>query len=253
MAARIRSSVAAKPTLNEVSRDDLGIGDVVNLTSIDAATTYFWELAFVPEGSIAVLSSNNTINSDFTVDLVGPYLVRLTTDMGAGTESTQYVRLRALTSILGLHLIAAGERRDITGVIPVDADIEGWANEQNSNLLALETAIVPNAHSEKIRLDFDFTTVSPISFGSLSVGDVVTKIAVKVTTEFDDNSSTVEIGDSVNPSSYLTPLDSAIHMSGTYIKEGYEDVLASENLKFTLNSGASTQGAGFVILDLFRA
>ncbi len=253
MAARIRSSVAAKPTLDEVSRDDLNIGDLVTATSLDAATTYFWELSFVPEGSTASLSSNNTISTDFTVDLVGPYLLRLTTDMGLGTESTQYVRLRALTSVLGLHLIAAGERRDATGVIPVDADMEGWANEQNANLLALEGAVVTNPHSERVRVDFDYTTVTPVSIAPLSTGDVVVKIAVKVVTEFDDVSSSVEIGDSLNPNSYFSASDAAVWLKGLYAKEGYEDVLANDSLEFNLNSGSSTQGAGFIIIDLFRA
>jgi len=78
---------------------------------------------------------------DFTVDRVGSYLVRLVVDAGLPTESTQYVRLRALTASLGLKLVAAGERRDATGVIPVDVDTEGWANEQNFNLLTLEAAV----------------------------------------------------------------------------------------------------------------
>ena len=48
--------------------------------------------------------------------------------------------VRALTPSLGLKLVAAGERRDSSGVIPVDVDTEGWANEQNENLRLLESA-----------------------------------------------------------------------------------------------------------------
>jgi hypothetical protein len=44
---------------------------------------------------------------------------------------------------LGLLLVAAGERRDSTGTVPVDVDIEGWANEQNFNLQAVESAVTP--------------------------------------------------------------------------------------------------------------
>ena len=77
---------------------------------------------------------------NFIVDVEGPYLIKLTVDAGLVSEDVQYVRLRALTTSLGLHLIAGGERRDGTGTIPVDIDVEGWANEQNANLQALETA-----------------------------------------------------------------------------------------------------------------
>ena len=140
MAANIRSEVPAKPTVDGASRDDLSAGDVVTLTSVDAATTYTWTLVFVPEGSAAVIVGAG-VSVNFTADLAGPYLVRLVVDIGLATEDTQYVRLRALTSTLGLKLVSAGERRDSSGVIPVDVDIEGWANEQNSNLQRLETAI----------------------------------------------------------------------------------------------------------------
>lgn len=140
MSARIRSSVPAKPTVDEHSRDDLAVGDVVTLSSIDAATTYAWTIVFKPEGSAATFtgSASDASPGSFTVDLVGPYLIRLVVDAGLATESSQYVRLRALTTVLGLTLVAAGERRDESGVIPVDVDVEGWANEQNNNLLALE-------------------------------------------------------------------------------------------------------------------
>ena len=140
MSARIRSAVPAKPTVDEQSRDDLVIGDVVTLSSIDAATTYAWTIVFAPEGSAATFtgSSADASPGSFTVDLVGPYLIRLVVDAGLATESSQYVRLRALTTTLGLTLVAAGERRDESGIIPVDVDVEGWANEQNNNLLALE-------------------------------------------------------------------------------------------------------------------
>ena len=143
MAARIESLRNGIDPVDELSRNDLILGDVVTVTSLDGATTYNWTLAFVPEGSLATFSGSSTAVSpgSFTVDKVGPYLVRLITDIGLGSESTQYVRLRALTTALGLSLVAAGERRDGTGIIPVDVDAEGWANEQNENLLLLETAI----------------------------------------------------------------------------------------------------------------
>lgn len=144
MAARIRSLRNGLNPIDEASRDDLSAADVMSLTALDPATTYAWTLAFVPDGSAATFSGDPTAISPgaFTVDLVGPYLVRLTIDAGLVTEDTQYVRLRALTTALGLHLVAAGERRDTTGIIPVDVDSEGWANEQNANLQALEAAAV---------------------------------------------------------------------------------------------------------------
>jgi hypothetical protein len=147
MPAQIRSSIPSKPVVDDASRDDLEVGDVVTVEAVPPAlgTTWAWTLTFVPEGSAAVLTPPSATTTSgpmvFTVDLVGPYLLRLVVDAGLPSESTQYVRLRALTDTLGLKLVAAGERRDSSGVIPVDADIEGWANDQNANLQALESAL----------------------------------------------------------------------------------------------------------------
>lgn len=140
MSAVIRSSIPSKPTVTGASRNDLAPGDSVTLTSLNPATTYNWDIVFVPQGSSATIIGSG-VSVGFLVDLYGPYLVRLITDVGLMSEDTQYVRLRALTSPLGLRLVSAGERRDSSGVIPVDVDIEGWANDQNYNLLALESAL----------------------------------------------------------------------------------------------------------------
>ena len=112
MAASIRSLRNGITPVDDASRDDLVVGDVVNVSALVPATTYTWVLSFIPDGSTAVFSGIATAVSpgNFTVDLPGSYLVRLTTDIGLLTESTQYVRLRFLTPDLGLRLVAAGER-----------------------------------------------------------------------------------------------------------------------------------------------
>lgn len=140
MAASIRSLRNGATAIDGASRDDLVVGDVVTLSSVGgAATTYNWSLAFKPNGSTAVFSGTSTNSSPgtFTVDLAGAYLVRLVVDAGEDTESTQTVRLRVLTSG-GLKLLAAGERRDTNGTVPVDASAAGWAHDQNYNLQTLE-------------------------------------------------------------------------------------------------------------------
>lgn len=143
MTAIIVSSIPTKPTVIGASRNDLRTGDVVTLTPGDLShSTYNWQLSFTPEQvdgtpSTAVLTAATGTSTSFTVDNEGSYLIRLVADYGLLTESTQFVRLRFLTKFGGLFLVAAGERRDQSGVIPVDIDLEGWANEQNRNLQTL--------------------------------------------------------------------------------------------------------------------
>ena len=229
MAAEIRSEVIApvpKAAVDNASRDDLAVSDVVQLTAIAGGTTFQWTLVFVPEGSGAVLIPPADVTTagplQFTVDLVGPYLVRLVVDAGLATESTQYVRLRALTSTLSLHLVAAGERRDSSGVIPVDVDIEGWANEQNSNLLALETAASNNNVERYIAFDVDqamLSGVSPDVFNATAqIPDnaYVTEMSVLVSTLWDGAGMTAEVGDGATVDQYMAGGDSNLAATGRY-------------------------------------
>lgn len=141
MAAIIRS-IRNGDSLTAVigaSRDDLRAGDLVTCNSVDTHTTYQWSLDFTPQDpdgtpSSAVLTSTTSSITAFTVDHEGSYLLRLVVDASLPTESSQTVRLRALTVFGKIKLVAAGERNDSTGVIPVDISSEGWANDQNMNL-----------------------------------------------------------------------------------------------------------------------
>ena len=117
------------------SRDDLRAGDVVNLSYVPPPNhvTYSWAILFAPRSpsgapSAAVLTTPNAISCSFTVDNEGPYLIRLVVDLGLAGETHQEVRLRYITKFGKLKLVAGGEKRDLTGIIPVDQDIEGWAN-----------------------------------------------------------------------------------------------------------------------------
>lgn len=167
MAAIIRSQIAAKPDHVGTSRDDLEAGDVVTVVADDLTpTTYAWSIVYKPEGSAATLSGDVTLPGPltFTVDLEGPYLIRLITDLGTPDESQQFVRLRYLTNFGQLHLVAGGEQLNSTIPVPVDIDPQGWADDQNRNLTTLLGFIQPLvASGDVITVDAgiggDFSTI----------------------------------------------------------------------------------------------
>jgi len=136
------SPVPGAPILTGQSRDDLRKGYQVYLESVDSATTYEWQLAYTPESSNETSSAavflppegSTSQQAKFNVDYEGAYLVRLTVDTGLPTEDTQYVRMRYMTLFGDVRLVAAGERRDSGGIVPVDVSLAGWAHEQNHNL-----------------------------------------------------------------------------------------------------------------------
>ena len=171
MAAIIRSIVNGISKVGQ-SRDDLRNvfpWNSVTLQAVDVATTYAWSMTYKPEGSLATIP--NPLNQNpgaFTVDLEGPYLIRLITNLGLATESTQYVRLRFLTILGDLRLVASGEKIDGSGAIPVDQDPEGWADEQNFNLITLLGLIQPVVSSGRILY------VDPNAVGGTAPPDPIT-------------------------------------------------------------------------------
>ena len=140
--ALIQSLVNGINPVVGASRDDLRAGDVVQLDDVGGpANTYAWSIAFAPEDKDRNPSAATLVGNifgpgpvTFTVDNQGPYLIRLVIDAGLPTQDEQYVRLRYDTFFGDLKLVAAGERRDGSGIIPVDISAEGWANDQNFNL-----------------------------------------------------------------------------------------------------------------------
>lgn len=149
--ATIQSTVTSRVVPGDpvvsASRDDLLLADTVLLNSANVGSSYAWSLAFTPEGSAAAFSGSPLAQSpgSFTVDVEGPYLIRLQFTDGTGTTE-QFVRLRALTSFGSLKLVAAGERVDAVPV-PVDITAAGWADTQNYNLLSLLSLVTQTSSS----------------------------------------------------------------------------------------------------------
>lgn len=149
MPAEIQSLVNGINPIAGQSRDDLRESDLITLNDVGGpGTSWAWSIVYAPQDkdrnpSAAALAGN--VNGpgpvSFTVDNEGAYLIRLAKDVGLPSESVQYVRLRYLTKFNDLSLVAAGERRDGTGVIPVDVSAQGWADDQNYNLNVLNCAI----------------------------------------------------------------------------------------------------------------
>ena len=146
--ALIQSLVNGINPVVGASRNDLRAGDVIQLDDVGGpATSYAWSIAYAPQDKDRNPSAATLVGNifgpgpvTFTVDNEGAYLIRLVIDAGLPTQDEQYVRLRYLTFFGDLGLVAAGERRDGTGVIPVDVSAQGWADDQNfnlNNLLAL--------------------------------------------------------------------------------------------------------------------
>ncbi len=189
MTARIRSTINGINPISEESRNDLALTNVISVTSIDTATTYLWSLEYIPDGSSAVFSGSSSARSpgNFTVDVVGPYLVSLLIDEGLETESIQYVRLRAPTST-GLLLVAAGEGFNGLVQVPVDGGSSGWADNQNANLLLLE--------SQSLQKSENLSDLDSIATAKTNLAYVADEVGYDPTTPSDWDALPTELGSS---------------------------------------------------------
>ena len=151
----VRGATTYGPFTN-TSENILRKGDVVNLEcpNIDQ-TSYQWVLSYKPvssggTSSTATLTSAALRTTSFTADFDGAYLVQLTVNQGVVGEDTQFVRIRGLTKFANLGLIAAGERYNQEGPVPIDATAQGWADFLNNNIQKLLSIVRRKATSARV-------------------------------------------------------------------------------------------------------
>ena len=254
MPARIRSLVNGILPVDDASRDDLSVGDIITVSAISAASTYAWTIVFAPESvggipSAATFSgsSGDVSPGSFTVDNPGAYLIRLVTDAGMASEDTQYVRLRALTS-QGLRLVSAGERRDSTGIIPIDVSVEGWANEQNFNLQTLENIALAGERFIEMVVNQGDLAASPDTFtpvdATIPDGARVSGITIIVDTVWDGATLTFQLGDGTAPDRYAAAGDSNAGAAASFIIDHWDRNVSgapiTPTLTVTYTSGGTT-------------
>jgi hypothetical protein len=255
--ASIQSLRNGSSPVSNASRDDLSLGDVVTLSSLNSGTSYAWNLAYRPEGSTAVFSSTGTTSAilqnpgDLTIDVEGSYLIRLQFTDGTGVTE-QYVRLRALTSLGSLKLVAAGERYDIVP-IPVDATPSGWADDQNYNLNQILGLVGSSQTTAKV--NFSHTSPANVPVTSLNVGDVVVSVYVRVLSVFDGLAPEVTVGTTADPDAFMETGDSSLTIGASVFSvTPVEEIPAPTIMELNLSGlTGATQGSGILVAVIHRA
>lgn len=100
-----------------------------------------------------------------------------------------------------------------------------------------------------VRVDFAFDSASPLLLLAIAAGGAVNRCQVCITTPFDDPTSTLEVGTLFSPALVLAageidPTDAG----GQYATDTVTVFASAESLVLTISPGASTQGAGFVLV-----
>lgn len=102
------------------------------------------------------------------------------------------------------------------------------------------------------RVNFTFSTVSPLTLVTIAPGNTIYEVQVVITTPFDDPAATVTVGTVASPALVLQATDTKIQNTDQWLTEEAFVIALSEILRLTINPGASTQGAGYVLYRVRR-
>ena len=101
--------------------------------------------------------------------------------------------------------------------------------------------------SKKVCVAFTYQTISPLIIYYTAVGDAITGARVHIETVFDEASS-VSIGHSGSQVAILDTTENFTTEEGDFECTRFMPYSGSDAIKLYINPGASTQGAGHVIL-----
>jgi hypothetical protein len=101
-----------------------------------------------------------------------------------------------------------------------------------------------------IVVPFAYDTPSPLTITAISPGQFIKSTTIQITEVFDDPTATLALGTTSSPSEFLTTAQNRPRRLGDYEAIVNFLVAAAENVILTINPGASTQGQGYIIVDL---
>jgi hypothetical protein len=106
----------------------------------------------------------------------------------------------------------------------------------------------PPAGETVVRVPFTFSSTSPVLLLAIAAGGAVNRCAVVITTAFDDPAAALSVGTPFSPALVLAAGDIDPSTTGQYETDAVTVFASADELELTLSPGASTQGAGFVLV-----
>jgi len=105
--------------------------------------------------------------------------------------------------------------------------------------------------TEALEASFLFNTPSPLVFGTLNPGDLIINSEIEITTPFNDPASILQAS-LVSGPILINAGENDPTTNGTYGAERNTDITLPDQASLTIIPGASTQGAGRIILNVRR-
>ena len=103
--------------------------------------------------------------------------------------------------------------------------------------------------SSFIKVSFTFTNTPSIIILSVVDGDCIVDSEIVIETPFDDPAATLSLGSVANNSLILSTIENRPTIADNYGNEENFKFAISEQIRLYINAGASTQGAGYILIS----
>jgi len=100
---------------------------------------------------------------------------------------------------------------------------------------------------------FLFSDSNPLDFSSLVLGDLIADAEIEITTVFDDPAAMLSLGLVSATGSILTTAQNNPQALGVYANGENFPITGPDQIRLQILPGASTQGAGRVVIYLKKA
>lgn len=109
------------------------------------------------------------------------------------------------------------------------------------------------ADTEMIKVDFTYNTASPLTIFVGNVNDVLADCEVKISEAFNDNGAKLEVGTVASPDVIMNSQMIRPNKAALYGADQNYVFTISETVRLTITPGASTQGKGYVLIQVKRS
>ena len=136
-----------------------------------------------------------------------------------------------------LNALQVGALNNLGGGVPPETPV-------GDILYCLQTSVSPSVGLPN-SVPFTYATPSPAIMVNLAPGNVIDVVEVTITTPFNDPAASISVGTVATPGLLLPPISPVT--LGTFGNDENFKVAIPEILRLTINPGASTQGAGYLL------
>lgn len=125
-----------------------------------------------------------------------------------------------------------------------------WYSDFESAGIPSLAQLVAFSPETVIKVHFTYTTSSPLVLQALTVGGVLDRASILITTPFNDPGAKIQLGTSGSPGLVFGLGETDVTQAGQYDSPELSEFTVPDLFNLLITPGASTQGAGLLLYKL---